>query len=39
MTSTAKAGCSVNNVGADWTPAGSFVPTEPKSAKKAKRRG
>jgi predicted nucleotide-binding protein len=29
-----KAGCTVNKVGTDWTRAGTFVPTEPKPAKK-----
>jgi predicted nucleotide-binding protein len=32
-----KAGCTVNKIGTDWTRAGTFVPTEPKPAKKAKR--
>lgn len=29
-----KAGCPVNRIGTDWAKAGTFVPTEPKSAKK-----
>ena len=29
-----KAGCTVNRVGTDWTRAGSFMPAEPKPAKK-----
>lgn len=33
-----KAGCTVNKVGTDWTRAGTFVPTEPKPAKKKAKR-
>jgi predicted nucleotide-binding protein len=32
-----KAGCTVNKVGTDWTRAGTFVPTEPKPAKKTRK--
>jgi hypothetical protein len=33
-----KAGCVVNRTGTDWAKAGVFAPTEPKAARKSKKR-